>query len=64
MPDQFVQIIQETTRKSTCHNCSRIIVANETKVKINYPHTLGFRYYYLCKECGIKLLVELQRRLI
>lgn len=64
MPNNLIEIIGNTNRKSNCHNCSRIIEGGETKVKINYPHPTGFRYYYLCKDCAIKMLIELQRRIL
>jgi hypothetical protein len=64
MPDELVEVISNTSRKSNCHNCRATILGAETKLKINYPHDNGFRYYYLCKPCATKLLNELNKRVI
>lgn len=64
MPSQLVELTTDTNRKSRCHNCNKIILGSETRLKINYPHPLGFRYYYICKECSTKLLNQINQRLI
>jgi len=63
MPTSMVEIRNNTSRKSRCHNCNRVIEGIEKRLVINYPHPTGFRYYYICKDCGLKILGEFQKGL-